>query len=137
MSTIQNSRTQAITLDSIYEKIKYWRDHKDKFPDRAIPDEIWSMIFSFQKQKNCSTSEMKRLFSLSSQQYNKKYTQLVEPDKNTTKLTAPIVPTEFSKVEVRESSSSVVPSLTEKALATSNDVAYPSDEQDILKKIEK
>ena len=124
MSTIQNSSTQPLTLDSIYEKMKYWREHKDEFDQRAIPDEIWHMIFTLQKQKDYSAAEIRRLFALNSQQYNRKYTQLIESEKNKTELSPSIEPAQFSEVEVSEQSSNVVPSLTEKAQVISKEVAH-------------
>ena len=124
MSTIQNSSTQPITLDSIYEKIKYWREHKEEFDQRAIPDEIWHMIFNFQKQKDYSAAEIRRLFALNSQQYNRKYTQLIEAEKNKMERTSSTEPTQFSEVAVSEPSSNVVPSLTEKAQVISKEVTH-------------
>lgn len=124
MPTLQNSSTQPLTLDSIYEKIKYWREHKKEFDQRAIPDEIWHMMFDFQKQKDYSAAEIRRLFALNSQQYNKKYTQLIEPEKNQAELTPLAEPAQFSEVEVSEPSSNVVPSLTEKAQVISKEVAH-------------
>lgn len=134
MSNIQNSSAQPITLDFIYEKIKYWRDHKKEFDQKAMPDQIWGMIFTFQKQKDYSDSEIKKLFSLNSQQYSKKYTQLMATEENKAELSTSTEPAQFSEVEVSsEPLINVVPSLTGKVQVANEAVAHLKSPDNSLK----
>ena len=60
-----------VTFDDVYKDISHWRLHKNEYPNRGIPDLTWKKIFQLRAQ-GYSDNELKRLFSLNSQQYRVK-----------------------------------------------------------------
>lgn len=73
---ISESKVEAVTLDSVFESIQHWREHKEAYPSRAIPDEIWKKIFILAAQGKYKSESLRQLFKLNSAQYNRKYQAL-------------------------------------------------------------
>jgi hypothetical protein len=66
------------TLDEVFALIQYWRDHKDEFEGRGIPDTTWLKLFQLEKSGH-SASQLRRMFALNAKQYEVKKQQLCEP----------------------------------------------------------
>ena len=72
-----SQKRATVTLDEVFAEMQYWRDHKDEFDGYGIPDGIWSKIFQLETGVYSAT-QLRRLFSLNSQQYIAKKKQLSE-----------------------------------------------------------
>lgn len=77
MSNQLTPESEAVTLESVFKSIQHWRAHKDEYPGRAIPDEIWKEIFALAEQDDYSPSTVRQLFKLNSEQYNRKHQALM------------------------------------------------------------
>ena len=62
---------QEISLDTVFNAIKHWRANKKDYDNPGIPDSIWNSVFQLE-DNGYGKSELRRLFGLNSQQYNKK-----------------------------------------------------------------
>jgi len=71
------SEAEGVTLESVFESIQYWREHKDAYPNRAIPDEIWKKVFILAEQGKYSPLSLRQFFKLNSDQYNRKHQALM------------------------------------------------------------
>lgn len=77
MSKQLTPESEVITLESVFKSIQHWREHKDEYPGRAIPDEIWKKMFALAEQDEYSPSIVRQLFKLNSDQYNRKHKALM------------------------------------------------------------
>lgn len=77
MSNQLISESDTITLEGVFKSIQHWREHKDEYPGRAIPDEIWKKTFALAEQDDYSPSIVRQLFKLNSEQYNRKHQALM------------------------------------------------------------
>jgi len=66
------------SLDTVYSAIRHWRANKQDYEEPGIPASIWQAIFRLE-DTGVSSSELRRLFSLNSQQYKKKRNQYESP----------------------------------------------------------
>lgn len=87
---LDKQQASAVTLDSVEQAIANWRANKDQHPGTGIPDNIWRQIFSLESPTR-SAHKLRAMFGLNSQQYKKKYAQLITG--NTTPETAPVTST--------------------------------------------
>lgn len=75
-----NDDTRAVTdkplsIDAVLKQLHDWRENKSSYPNGAIPDTIWQMIFALEDAGHRPTT-LRSLFSLNSGQYAKKHEQL-------------------------------------------------------------
>lgn len=77
MSNQLTPESEVITLESVFKSIQHWREHKNEYPGRAIPDEIWKKMFALAEQDEYSPSIVRQLFKLNSDQYNRKHQALM------------------------------------------------------------
>jgi len=94
-----NLTNDIVTIDSVLNEFKQWRKNKGTGANRAIPDSLWMNIFKLEELSH-EGSDLRRIFSLNSQQYNKKHEQLINSS-NTPELSfEPFVAVEVSnKIE--------------------------------------
>lgn len=117
----------AVTLDSAFKAIKHWRDHKDQYATKGIPDTVWEMVFQLEK-KGYSGKELRRFLSINSQQYELKRTQFCGDKDSTVAKSESVSDTStqssaFCEVNVKPGDASNVPALTEAAKKTKEAVA--------------
>lgn len=108
-STDLTSNFDHITIDSVLRDMDHWRTHKNDYPNKAIPDNLWLKIFKLAREH--SPSRVKTIFGLNSKQYQVKYDQLTFTDLPPVKTTAPAKsknasnPTAFCEVSVKPAAS--------------------------------
>jgi len=64
-----HKKADPVTLDDAFKAFKHWRSNKAAYPSTGIPNHLWGTIFQLEDEGYSST-ELKRLFALSSSQYN-------------------------------------------------------------------
>lgn len=74
----QNSAVEAISLDSVINAMKQWREAKKAGKSRVIPDELWRQIFSL--AQSYDPKVLRGLLVISKEQYDNKYRQFIEGD---------------------------------------------------------
>ena len=77
--TSEPATTESPTIDEVVTLLQHWRDNKDQYEGRGIPDEIWHKTFALENSGRFSAAVLKRTFGLSSQQYKTKKTELLSP----------------------------------------------------------
>ena len=70
-----NIDRDTITIDSVFTEMENWRKNRSKYPNRSIPDEIWYKCFVLAEKY--SGKRVRTLFSMNTEQYNRKYKLLV------------------------------------------------------------
>ena len=75
-----NIDKDTITIDSVFAEMEHWRKNKSSYPNKSVPDEIWFKCFMLADKY--SGKKVRTLFSLNSEQYKKKYKQLVSDHKS-------------------------------------------------------
>ena len=70
-----NIDKDTITIDGVFAEMEHWRKNKSSYPNKSIPDEIWFKCFILADKY--SGKKIRTLFSINSEQYKKKYKQLV------------------------------------------------------------
>jgi len=78
MSKQVSPESEVVTIETVFKAIQHWRRNKDAYPRRAIPDEVWKKVFILAGQGEHSPASLRQLFTLNSQQYNRKYQALME-----------------------------------------------------------
>ncbi len=68
---------EVVTLEPVLKAIQHWRKHKKDYSRGAMPDEVWKKVFILEGQGEYSPPELRRIFTLNSQQYNRKYQELM------------------------------------------------------------
>lgn len=121
-----HKKTNAVTLDDAFKAFKHWRSHKAEYPSIGIPNDLWVTIFDLEDEGYSST-ELKRLFALSSSQYNIKKKEFCEPvtplpsisdDKPNTAANKTVELMSFCEVAAPPAREESIPFLTEKIKAT-------------------
>lgn len=74
----QNLAVEGLSLDSVIESMKQWREAKKTGKNRVIPDELWRQIFSL--AQSYDPKILRGLLVISKEQYDNKYRQLTEGD---------------------------------------------------------
>jgi len=76
-----------VTLDQAFKALQHWKSNKNEYPKPGIPDQVWRVIFQLESS-GYTAKDIKTLFKLGSEQYDKKHAQLIQiPPKNTRKKT--------------------------------------------------
>ena len=65
--TSEPATTESPTIDEVVTLLQHWRDNKDQYEGRGIPDEIWHKTFALENSGRFSAAVLKRTFGLSSQ----------------------------------------------------------------------
>lgn len=126
MSQQAQSIPTTVTLDTTFAALKHWREHKEKYEGGGIPDKLWKMFFQLENN-GMSASEIRRFFSINSQQYARKRIALMPlnskkpviqqaPHKNPPNPVKTDV--NFCEVNVQSSVDQRIPSLTQAAKAS-------------------
>lgn len=126
MSQQAQSIPAAVTLDTTFAALKHWREHKEEYEGGGIPDKLWKMFFQLENN-GMSPSEIRRFFSINSQQYARKRIELMPL--NSKKSVMQQVPhknppthvktdVNFCEVNVKSSVDQKIPSLTQAAKAS-------------------
>jgi len=69
----------ATTLDEVFALLEHWREHKNKYEGRSIPNNIWLKLFELENTGHYTATQLRRMFALNSQQYKTKKADLVKP----------------------------------------------------------
>ncbi len=120
MSQETQSTSTTVTLDTTFNALKHWREHKEEYEGSGIPDKLWKMFFQLEKN-GLSGSDIRRVFSINSQQYTKKRAELMPDHHVKTAAAFPkkqsddLVKTDikFCKVNVKPGIDQSIPSLTQ------------------------
>lgn len=71
--------TTPISLDSTFKALLHWRNNRKLYEGSGIPDDVWKMIFQLETD-GYSSNNLRKLFTLNSQQYKKKFNQFYPPE---------------------------------------------------------
>ena len=78
----ENNKTQltsTTTLDEVFGLLEHWREHKNEYEGRSIPNNIWLKLFELENTGHYTARQLRRTFALNSQQYKTKKAALVKP----------------------------------------------------------
>ncbi len=123
MSTQNQSTATPLTLDSVFKAVKHWREHKKDYKSNGIPNDLWKKFFQLEENGMVST-EVKRLFSLNSQQYAKKRHELIGEAIPSNPPNAAKASIKFCEVNVKPSSGQSIPPLTQTAKTTQKTLSH-------------
>ncbi len=71
-----NQQKSNVTLDQAFQAVSHWRNNKDQYENRGIPDNVWKLVFQLENQ-GYLPKDLKRALSLNSKQYDEKKNQIV------------------------------------------------------------
>lgn len=107
--------TDSISLDTVFKALQHWRKNRKSYEGSGIPDKVWLMIFELEGN-GYTGKELRRLFTLNSQQYSLKRNELCH-EKNT-----PIIkPTNTPKPDITQQNNST--NFSEAIISVTNDVS--------------
>jgi len=123
MSQPTQSTETPIKFDEVFLAMKHWKENKSEYPGPGIPDKIWLMLFQLENN-GYTASDLKRLFSLNSNQFKIKRNQLhqaLDHSNSPTKPNAPQskaennVAVDFCEAVVKSDNPQNIPPLTQAA----------------------
>ena len=111
-----------VTLDQAFKALQHWKSNKSEYPKPGIPDQVWKVIFQLESV-GYAAKDLKNLFKLGSEQYDKKHAQLLQaPSVDTGKK--PVKTDPFCEATLSVKAAVDVPPLT-----TKKDLAYLKSNQ--------